>query len=99
VANVEVAGKDVFVPSVYLNPGEVTLLLYVDTPGFALNTWSLPPLRTPRGVSGAVGIAARLVEVSEGCIQSLGRKGSGLTFVSTEAPAGRGFSACAIAMA
>jgi len=96
VASVEVpatgggdAFADVRIPNVYLNPGETSLLVYVDSAGASLNTLRLEPAAAPlstypaalafrRGVAGLAGIgeAARPL----GYVQNLGRNGSSLTF-------------------
>ena len=85
----EDAFQDFQFPNVYLNPGELSLLVFVESPGAALNTFSLKPAEKPsstypaalafrRGVVGIAGVgdAARPL----GYVQNLGRIGSSLTF-------------------
>jgi alpha-glucosidase len=83
------AFKDFLVPTVYLNPGELSLMVYVDSPGVALNTFELNPAKEPlsvyqaarayrRGVASLTGVGE--AGHSLGYIQNLGRSGSSLTF-------------------
>ena len=81
--------RDFQFPNVYLNPGELSLLVFVESPGAVLNTLTLKPSEKPssaypaalafrRGVVGIAGVgdAARPL----GYVQNLGRIGSSLTF-------------------
>ncbi len=86
-------GDDVFqeitIPAVYLNPGELSLMLYVDAPGFALNTFEFRRTAQPPSVYPAA-LAARtgVVELADlnggstgrGVVRNLGRLGSSVTF-------------------
>ena len=89
--------RDLAVPSVYLNPGEVSLLVYADLPGAALNTFRLapaaaPPPTYPAALAARSGVAglAGLGEAGrpQGYVQNLGRKGSSVTFGVDAAAAG-----------
>ena len=86
-------GDDVFsdfrFPNVYLNPGELSMLLYVEAPGASLNTVELKPAQRPpstyaaalafrSGVAGLTGLGDPRRPI--GYIENLGRAGSGLTF-------------------
>jgi hypothetical protein len=81
--------KDVLVPGVYLNPGEQTLMAYVDKGEFSLASFDLRPARSVPSVYPAV-LALRkgVVELAgrgeagrqRGFIRNLGRVGSGLDF-------------------
>jgi alpha-glucosidase len=83
------AFKDVTIPAVYLNPGELSLLLYVDAPGFALNSFEFRPNAQPPSVYPAA-LAARtgVIELADlnggsagrGVLKNLGRIGSSVTF-------------------
>ena len=96
LANVEVpatGGDDVFrdipIPTVYLNPGELSLMVYVDSKGASLNTFELRPAKEPLHVYQAAlaqrhGVAS-LTGLGEaahplGYVQNLGRSGSSLIF-------------------
>ena len=89
------AGKDpafhnVTVPSIYLNPGELNMLLFVEAPGFALSTLDFRPAEHPPTLYPAISAQrSGVAEVAESrYIQSLGRVGSGLTFgLSQNGPA------------
>jgi hypothetical protein len=86
-------GPDVFrdfrVPTVYLNPGEISLLVYVEAPGFALNSIALQtaaaapsaydaPLAFRRGVADVWGRGEEGRPL--GYVRNLGRAGSSITF-------------------
>ena len=87
--------RDLRVPSVYLNPGELSLLVLTEAPGLAFNTFLLKPADKPpsryeaalafrRGVAGLAGFGEAGHPL--GYVQNLGRTGSGLTFgVSAQA--------------
>jgi alpha-glucosidase len=83
------AFRDIEFPSVYLNPGELSMLVYVDKAGVVLNTMTLRPAAKPRsqypaalafrkGVAALTGLGDK--ERPLGYIQNLGRAGSSLTF-------------------
>ena len=96
LATVDVAatgGADVFrdftFPTLYLNPGELSLLVYVESPGFALNTLALrlsasapstyaAPLAFRRGVADVAGRGEEGRPL--GYVRNLGRAGSSITF-------------------
>jgi alpha-glucosidase len=96
IATVDVpatGGDDVFtdleVPHVYLNPGELSMLVYVEAAGASLNTIALKPAERqpstyPAALASRGGVAALtgLGDVGRplGYIQNLGRAGSSLTF-------------------
>jgi len=80
---------DVRFPSVYLNPGEVSLLLFVDAGDLSLASFRLAPaaskptiypapLAFRRGVVGIAGVGQNGRPL--GYVQNLGRKGSSLLF-------------------
>jgi len=81
--------KDITIPAVYLNPGEVSLMAYVDAPGFALNTVEFRRAAQPPSVYPAA-LAARtgVVELADlnggstgrGVLRNLGRLGSSATW-------------------
>ena len=83
------AFKDLTVPAVYLNPGELSLMVFVDAPGFALNSLDFRPTAQPPSIYPAA-LAARtgVVELTDlsggtagrGLIRNLGRAGSSVTF-------------------
>lgn len=88
---------DILVPNVYLNPGELSLMVFVDSPGAALNTFSLKPAKSPpslypaalafrRGVASLTGLGDPKQPL--GYVQNLGRNGSSLTF-GVNSPAAR----------
>jgi alpha-glucosidase len=91
------AFKDLTVPAVYLNPGELSLLVYVDAPGFALNSFEFRPTARPPSVYPAA-LAARtgVVELTDlnsgtahrGLLGNLGRIGSSVTFGAVSAQGG-----------
>jgi alpha-glucosidase len=91
------AFKDLTVPAVYLNPGELSLLVYVDAPGFALNSFEFRPTAQPPSVYPAA-LAARtgVVELTDlnggparrGVLRNLGRIGSSVTFGAVSARGG-----------
>jgi alpha-glucosidase len=81
--------KDVLVPGVYLNPGEQTLMAYVDKGGFSLASLDLRPAKSAPSVYPAVLASRRgVAEIAgrgdagrpQGFIRNLGRVGSGLDF-------------------
>jgi alpha-glucosidase len=96
IAEVEVpatGGDDTFTdlrsPGVYLNPGEVSLLVYVEASGVSLNTFTLTPsaqhpptypapLAARRGVVGIAGVGREGMPL--GYVQNLGRIGSSVLF-------------------
>ncbi len=96
IASVEIpstGGDDRFadfsVSNVYLNPGELSLMVYVDSEGCALNTFELEPAKAPpsdypaalaarRGVASLAGLGDPRFPM--GYVQNLGRVGSSLTF-------------------
>jgi len=101
IATVEVpatGGDDVFqdvrVANVYFNPGELSLLLFVEAPGFTLNTFSLAPAVQPPAVYPAIRAArAGVAELERdgggagrGAVRNFGRNGCSLTF-GVNAPA------------
>ncbi|HZZ20600.1 MAG TPA: hypothetical protein VFE25_14590, partial [Opitutaceae bacterium] len=80
---------DFKVPGVYFNPGVLSLLVFVDQPGFALNTLTFTvtykhPSVFPAALafrSGVVGIAGvGQPKMPLGYVVNLGRKGSSLLF-------------------
>jgi alpha-glucosidase len=89
--------KDLTIPAVYLNPGELSLLVFVDAPGFALNSFEFRPTEKPPSVYPAA-LAARtgVVELTDlgngpagrGLIRNLGRIGSSVTFGAVSARGG-----------
>jgi hypothetical protein len=80
--------KDVTVPGVYLNPGELSLLLYVDQPGFRLNTLGFTrAAQTPTLYPATRAARAGVAEIEngggsagQGAVRNLGRVGSSLTW-------------------
>jgi hypothetical protein len=80
--------KDVTIPGVYLNPGEISLLLYVDQPGFRLNTLGFARAAQPSRLYPATRAArAGVAEIEngggsagQGAVRNLGRVGSSLTW-------------------
>lgn len=81
--------KDIAIPGVYLNPGELGLLLLVDAPGFALNTLEFrPPAKLPTVYPAVIAARAGVVEVTpthdddsaKAVLTRLGRIGSSATF-------------------
>jgi len=96
VATVEVpatGGDDAFrdfrFPAVYLNPGELALLVYVEAPGAVLNTFSLEPAaRVPSTYAAALAFRRGVADLTGrgeagrplGYVRNLGRAGSSLTF-------------------
>ncbi len=83
------AFRDFRFPGVYLNPGELALLVYVEAQGAALNTISIEPaavspstypaaLAFRRGVADVTGRGEAGHEL--GYIRNLGRAGSSVTF-------------------
>jgi hypothetical protein len=96
IATVEIpatGGVDVFrdfaFPTVYFNPGELTLLVYVDVGGVALNTIRVQPAaRQPSVYPAALAHRRGVAELAGqgeaghplGYVRNLGRAGSSLTF-------------------
>jgi alpha-glucosidase len=89
--------RDFPFPGVYLNPGETSLLVYVDQPGFALQSFSLRPAAAPlptypaalgfrRGVAGITGIGDP--RHPRGYVQNLGRSGSSILLGVDGGPGG-----------
>ena len=83
------AFRDLGYPNVYLNPGEQSLLVYVEAPGFALNTLALAPAaRAPSTYAAALALRRGVAELTGrggagrpfGYVKNLGRAGSSLTF-------------------
>lgn len=83
------AFRDFRVPNVYLNPGEQSLLVYAESPGFALNTLGLAPAaRAPSTYPAALAFRRGVAELTGrgeaarpfGYVKNLGRAGSSLTF-------------------
>lgn len=80
--------QDVHVPAVYFNPGELSLMLYVDQPGFRLNTLAFTPTDSPPALYPATrATRAGVAEIEngggsagQGAIRNLGRRGSSLTW-------------------
>jgi len=79
----------VTLPSVYLNPGELTLLAYVDVPGFSLDTVEFATAKNPPSLypaalaarSGVTDVGGRGEDPKGlGYVQNLGREGTGLAF-------------------
>ena len=88
---------DILIPNVYLNPGELSLMVYVDAEGAALNTFGLRPAKAPpavypaalafrRGVASLTGLGDPKRPL--GYVQNLGRAGSSITFGVNSASAG-----------
>jgi hypothetical protein len=86
-------GGDVFADflfaNVYLNPGELSMLVYVEAPGASLNTFTFKPSeRPPSSYTAALAYRSGVASLTGlgdakqplGFIQNLGRAGSGLTF-------------------
>ena len=96
VATVEVpatggadAFKDIEIPGVYVNPGQLGLLLLVDAPGFALNTIEFrPAAKLPSVYPSEIAARAGVVELTptngeggvKAVITKLGRIDSSATF-------------------
>jgi alpha-glucosidase len=80
--------QDVHVPAVYFNPGELSLMLYVDQPGFRINTIAFTPTEKPPAIYPATrATRAGVAEIEngggsagQGAIRNFGRIGSSLTF-------------------
>lgn len=81
--------RDFTFPAVYLNPGELSLMAYVDAPGVAFNTIALRASATTpaiypaalalrRGVTEHVGVGEPAHPL--GYVRNLGRTGGSLTF-------------------
>ncbi len=81
--------KDIKVSTIYLNPGELSLLVYAEAPGLVLNTFALQPARQapsiyPAALAYRLGVA-ELTGRGEaghpnGYVRNIGRRGSSLTF-------------------
>lgn len=90
--------QELLLPRVYLPPGERTLLLLVDKPGFRLNTFEFLPANHypsvyPATLAKRAGVA-ELVPVTDGpagqgAVQNLGRAGSSVTFGLMSAHGGK----------
>jgi alpha-glucosidase len=89
--------KEITLPAVYLNPGELSLLLFVDAPGFALNTFEFrrtaqPPSVYPAALAARTGVV-ELADLNGGStdrrvLRNLGRLGSSVTFGVVSAKGG-----------
>jgi alpha-glucosidase len=90
--------RDVSIPGVYLNPGELSLLLYVDLPGFQINTIAFAPTKNPPMIylaTRATRLGVAEIEngggtAGQGAIRNLGRRGSSLTWGVVAPHAGEG---------
>jgi hypothetical protein len=79
--------QEIKVGSVYLNPGETGLMLYIDQPGFRLNTLDFSACQNPPAVYPAyLGLRSGIAEIDRSggrqggsAIRNLGRIGTGLT--------------------
>ncbi|MGA2443848.1 MAG: TIM-barrel domain-containing protein [Opitutaceae bacterium] len=90
--------KDITVPAVYLTPGQLSLLIFVDAPGFALNSFAFQPTAHPPSVYPAA-LAARtgVADLADlkggsagrGVLRNLGRIGSSVTFGVVSARGGK----------
>ena len=83
------AFKDFTVPAIYLSPGELSLLVYAEAPGFVLNTFALQPAaQSPAVYPAALTHRSGVAELTGrgeaghpfGYVRNLGRSGSSLTF-------------------
>jgi alpha-glucosidase len=82
------AWKDVTIPGVYLNPGEVSLLVYVDQPGFRFNTLGFVRAAHPPAIYPATRAArAGMAEIQngsgsngQGAVRNLCHLGTSLTW-------------------
>jgi alpha-glucosidase len=83
------AFKDLGFPAVYLNPGELSLMVLADAPGFALKSLEFrPTANAPSVYSAALAARTGVVELADlnsgparrGVIRNLGRIGSSVTF-------------------
>ncbi len=80
--------RDVTIPGVYLNPGEISLMVYIDRPGFALNTFDFARAAQPPSLYPATRATRRgVVEIvraggpaGQDIVHNLGRIGSSLTW-------------------
>lgn len=80
--------KDVVIPSTYFNPGEVSLMVYVEQPGFSLNTLGFsrtaqPPTLYPASRAFRTGVAEILNgggSNGQDAIRNFGRRGTSLTW-------------------
>jgi alpha-glucosidase len=80
--------QDVVIPAAYLNPGEVSLMLYVDQPGFRLNTLGFIRTAKPPAIYPATrALRAGVAEIEngggstgQGAIRNFGRHGTSLTW-------------------
>jgi alpha-glucosidase len=86
-------GSDVYrdfrFPTLYINPGELSLLVYAEAPGFALNTLTLVPAASaPSTYLAPLAFRRGVADVSGrgeegrplGYVRNLGRAGSSITF-------------------
>jgi len=92
------AWHDVLVSNVYLNPGESSLMLFVDRPGFSLSLLDFRPAANPPHVyDGALAFRAGTTELrnlgngfrGRGTLGGLGRIGSSVTFGVLGLPGGQ----------
>lgn len=81
--------RDLRFQGVYMNPGEVSLIAYVESPGFTLNTITIEPSPQPRSTyAAALALRRGVAEVAGrgeeghplGYVMNLGREGSSVTF-------------------
>jgi alpha-glucosidase len=80
--------QDVVIPAAYLNPGEVSLMLYVDQPGFRLNTLGFTRTAQPPAIYPATrALRTGVAEIENGggsagrgAIGNFGRCGTSLTW-------------------
>lgn len=80
--------QDVVIPAAYLNPGDVSLMLYVDQPGFRLNTLDFTRTAQPPAVYPATrALRTGVAEIEngggsagQGAIRNFGRQGTSLTW-------------------
>jgi alpha-glucosidase len=81
--------RDIAVPNVYLNPGDCSVMLFVDRPGFSLNYLEFRPAANPPGLyDAALALRAGTTELRDlgkgfqghGTLGGLGRIGSSATF-------------------
>jgi alpha-glucosidase len=82
------AFRDLRLPGVYLNPGETSLLAFVEAPGFSLNAVAIEPAAKPISTyEAALALRRGVAEVSgrgeeghpRGFVRNLGRAGSSIT--------------------
>jgi hypothetical protein len=80
--------QDVLIPAAYLNPGDVSLMLYVDQPGFLLNTLGFTRTAQPTAIYPATrALRTGVAEIENGggsagrgAIRNFGRQGTSLTW-------------------